>query len=162
MLKIILKWTSYRWSPGEPPDQAEYERFRQLSESAMKEHLKTLMDRERRQMKALSPYTYRRALILFAVALGVMMIAKMTHGGAQGAGSFSELAKVAGWLMMVGAVLLGGGASMTNDSIRKNLIVVREYYVRCWVAAQRLEFGPFQQHMRKLIARGITPDYDLL
>jgi hypothetical protein len=160
-MTITLRWKSYKWKPTVIPDRAEYDHLRTLNEPQMKTHLKTQLNRVRAELTSTSPYSYRKSIIALTVA-GVLLIPRLfIEADVREDSALYSIMTFAGWLILFGAVMLGASASMTYDSIRKNLIVAREHYVKCWVAAQKLEYPAFQQYMTKLINRP-SPNYDVL
>lgn len=157
---ITIHWHSYKWRPTVPPDQAEYSHLKTLDERLMKTHLKTLLGKVRADLTKTSPYSYRKAIFMLTLAVGLITLA-MGFKPDTGSPSLLHMGlKYAGWGLLIVAVIHGASNSMTQDSIRKNLIVAREYYVMCWVVAQKLEYASFHQYVTKLIDKG-PPDYDV-
>lgn len=156
-----MNWRSFRWWPSSPPDHAEYEVLRGLDEDGMKRYLKVLQSRVRQELSLTSPYSYKRAF--HGIVFGTVMLAVAGYFNLEERSSplLYWILHYGGWLVIIRAVFFGASASMTYDSIRKNLIVSREHYIRCWVAAQKMDFDQFTRHITQLIDRG-PPEYDVL
>lgn len=150
-MKITIKYKEFEWRPAAPPDQNEYLVLRSLDEDGMKKYLKVLITQETVRLAGFSPYRYRTGVI--GVLAGAALVWVASYLKEDGVTGWEKLISSLGWIVIGGCVIHGISASLTNDSIRKNMIPAREYYVRCWAAAQKLDYPSFTQHMAATIQR---------
>jgi hypothetical protein len=158
---IEVEWQTFQWRPSGPPDLAEYNLLRSLDESGMKQHLKVLLAKVRQELASQMRRSYRATFVSLAIAAVIFVLAAALNPGTGTKPPLSQVLFYGGWFFVFVAILHGASVSMTWDSIRKNLIVAREHYVRCWVAAQKLDFDRFTLHIWSGIERG-PPGYELL
>lgn len=150
---IRIEWRKFQWRPPGPPDLNEYTLLRTLDESGMKQHLKVILAQVREELTAKSPYSYRKSFIGLIISVILITVANVFSPEVGAKPEWCLVVGTVGWLAVFFCVLHGISASLTHDSIRQNLIVAREHYVRCWMAAQKLDFDRFSQHMTSSIAR---------
>ncbi|MDB6136951.1 MAG: hypothetical protein JWO94_23 [Verrucomicrobiaceae bacterium] len=152
-MAIKISYETYRWAPS-VPDRAEYNHLRSLDEAGMKAHITTLLKAMQKGMSASAKYSYRLPLsLLAAAAVFFALFMVVPRNPVAGESQLSDTLEVAAGIAGLMGICTFPSASLTSDSIQKNKMFARRYYVNCWTAAQRLQYDAFAGHMAMVIDR---------